>query len=258
MVALQNSEPVAQTLGNWLHLLGGFRLELAGATVSVPVNGQRLLAYLSIRGAMPRADVAGTLWPEVSEHNAYGSLRTTMWRLHRTGAALIDTVGAIVALSPQVSIDVRVFADTAHSVLRRQAPTEQTDLEAESLALATASDLLPGWYDDWVIFERERLRQLRLHTLEVLATRLAEQRRFAAALDTALEAIRLEPLRESAHRVVIGIHLAEGNVAEAMRHFRFVTDLLRAELGIAPSGELTRLMPAHLESKAVTRLDMGR
>ncbi|MGH3450990.1 MAG: AfsR/SARP family transcriptional regulator, partial [Haloechinothrix sp.] len=101
-------------------------------------------------------------------------------------------------------------------------------------------------------------RQLRLHTLEVLATRLAEQRRFAAALDTALEAIRLEPLRESAHRVVIGIHLAEGNVAEAMRHFRFVTDLLRAELGIAPSGELTRLMPAHLESKAVTRLDMGR
>ncbi|MGH3516110.1 MAG: AfsR/SARP family transcriptional regulator [Haloechinothrix sp.] len=241
-----------------LRLLGGFRLELAGADVNVPVNGQRLLAYLSIRGLVPRADVAGTLWPDVTEHNAYGSLRTTMWRLHRIGAALVETAGSSLALSPQVSVDVREFADTAHSVLRHPVPTGGPVMDAELRALSVAADLLPGWYDDWVIFERERLRQLRLHTLEALATGLAEQRRYAAALDTALEAIRLEPLRESAHRVAIGIHLAEGNVAEAMRHFRFVRDLLRSELGVEPSGELIGLLPAHLDVPAVTRIDMGR
>lgn len=253
MVAPQKTGcSAAVTSRDWLHLLGGFRLELAGTTVGVPVNGQRLLAYLSIRGAVPRADVAGTLWPDVSEHNAFGSLRTTMWRLHRAGAVLIETVGAGLALSKAVVTDVQVFSDTAHTVLHRPAPsaTESDSgvLEAEVKSLAGASELLPGWYDDWVIFERERLRQLRLHTLEALAVRLSAQRRFGAALDTALEAIRLEPLRESAHRVVVGIHLAEGNLAEAVRHFRFVRALLHDELGVEPSAALCDLLPQRLVS----------
>lgn len=243
MVPLRNTGTTAVRRGDWLRLLGGFRLSLSGAEVTVPVNGQRLLAYLSIRGAVPRADVAGTLWPDVSEHNAYGSLRTTMWRLHRAGSTLVETVGASLALSPRVTIDIRVFTDTAHSVLHDPPPAGNVSLESELQSLTSASDLLPGWYDDWVIFERERLRQLRLHTLEALAVRLAEQHRFAAALDTALEAIRLEPLRESAHRVVVRIHLAEGNVAEAMRHFRFVRDLLHTELGVEPSPQLLDLLP---------------
>lgn len=230
-----------------LHLLGGFRLEVAGTDVGVPVNGQRLLAYLSIRGAVPRSDVAGTLWPEVSEHNAFGSLRTTMWRLHRAGAVLVETIGATLALSRAVRIDVRVFAETATSVLRSAPePPELSALEAEIKSLAGACDLLPGWYDDWVIFERERLRQLRLHTLEAVASRLAAQGRHAEALDTALEAVRLEPLRESAHRVVVAIHLAEGNLVEALRHYRFVRELLRDELGVDPSPALRALLPASL------------
>lgn len=250
MVAPQKAGcSTAVTSRDWLHLLGGFRLELAGTTVDVPVNGQRLLAYLTIRGAVPRADVAGTLWPDVSEHNAFGSLRTTMWRLHRAGAVLIETVGAGLALSKAVVTDVQVFSDTAHTVLHRPAPAAEPDsavLEAEVKSLAGTSELLPGWYDDWVIYERERLRQLRLHTLEALAMRLSAQRRFGEALDTALEAIRLEPLRESAHRVVVGIHLAEGNLAEAVRHFRFVRTLLRDELGVEPSAALCDLLPHRL------------
>jgi DNA-binding SARP family transcriptional activator len=227
--------------GVWLRLLGGFSLRLAGAPVSLPANGQRLLAYLSIRGQVPRAVVAGTLWPDVSEHNAHGSLRTTMWRLHRGGARLVEASGETLALRPEVTVDIRVFARAAQRALHSPVLLDEVGSDGGLLA---GSELLPGWYDDWVIFERERLRQLRLHTLEALAQRLAEQRRFAAALDTALEAIRLEPLRESAHRVVIGIHLAEGNVVEAVRHYRFVRDLLRVELGVEPSGQLTAMLPA--------------
>ena len=29
-------------------------------------------------------------------------------------------------------------------------------------------ELLPDWYDDWVLLERERFRQLRLHALDAL------------------------------------------------------------------------------------------
>ena len=264
-----------------LRLLGGFSLSMAGTPVNLPVNGQRLLAYLSIRGRVPRPVVAGTLWPDVSEHNAHGSLRTTMWRLHRGGAKLVETNGENLALTSGVTVDIRVFARNAQRALRSPVLLDsvgedgclQEGLQCDMHSglhsglhdgLLDAAELLPGWYDDWVIFERERLRQLRLHTLEALAQRLSAQGRFAAALDTALEAIRIEPLRESAHRVVIGIHLAEGNICEAVRHYRFVRDLLREELGVEPSGQLTAMLPAGLPAGSrsgdgmVTRLHMAR
>lgn len=248
MVALSQSV-VPAPRGNWLRLLGGFALELSGSAVSVPANCQRLLAYLGLRGAVPRADVAGTLWPEVSERNAHGSLRTTIWRIHRCGEGIVDASGGRLSVAPSVNVDTRVFAERAHTVIG-----DGADLgEPDTVPLPSELELLPGWYEDWVIFERERLRQLRLHTLEAYAMRLAAQGRYATALDLALETIRLEPLRESAHRVVIGIHIAEGNVVEAMRHYRFVTALLADELGVEPSPQLTALLPRPVTPLATRR-----
>jgi DNA-binding SARP family transcriptional activator len=94
------------------------------------------------------------------------------------------------------------------------------------------------------VVERERLRQLRLHALEALAVRAARERRFAVAVDAALEAVAVEPLRESSRRVLLEIHLAEGNVIEALRHFESFRDLLQAELGVRPSQRLTMLINA--------------
>lgn len=227
----------------WLQLLDGFQLKLDGKPVSLPVSGQRLLAFLSIRGLSPRAVVAGTLWPDVTDHNAQGSLRTTIWRLHRGGTRLIESSPAGLALTRDISVDSRVFAEGARCVIRTPGLFDDTAASEGLMADAIAGgELLPGWYDDWVIFERERLRQLRLHTLEAFAERLTTQRRYASALEIALETVRIEPLRESAHRIVIAIHLAENNVVEALRHYRYFCDLLRSELGIEPSVQLTASM----------------
>jgi DNA-binding SARP family transcriptional activator len=245
VVALAQNVVLPAPRGNWLRLLGGFALELGGSTVSVPANCQRLLAYLGLNGAVPRADVAGTLWPEVSERNAHGSLRTTIWRISRCGPGIVDAAGGRLALAPTVNVDTRIFAQQAHTLIGGDEP--------DVTPLSTELELLPGWYEDWVIFERERLRQLRLHTLEAYATRLAARGSYAAALDLALETIRLEPLRESAHRVVIGIHIAEGNVVEAMRHYRFVTGLLADELGVKPSPQLIALLPPGLVTPLATQ-----
>jgi DNA-binding SARP family transcriptional activator len=62
------------------------------------------------------------------------------------------------------------------------------------------ADLLPDWVDDWLVHDRERLHQLRLHVLEALADRLAGDGRYGLALDVALAALRSDTLRESAHR----------------------------------------------------------
>ena len=105
-----------------------------------------------------------------------------------------------------------------------------------------AADLLPSWYDDWVIVERERLRQIRVHSLEELSRRLVVVHRYGDAIDAALAAIAADPLRESAHRRLIEAHLAEGNLSEAIRQYKAYAGLLSSQLGIEPSPALDRLV----------------
>ncbi len=100
---------------------------------------------------------------------------------------------------------------------------------------SAVADLLPGWYDDWVIFERERLRQRMLHALEVLSCRLRATGRYGEAVKAAMDAVAVEPLRESAQRVLAEAHIAEGNYIEARRTFMTYRDLTRRELGVEPS-----------------------
>ena len=103
-------------------------------------------------------------------------------------------------------------------------------------------ELLPGWYDDWVLPERARLRQLRVYTLEALAGKLAAAGRCGEALQAAYGAVRAEPLRESAYRLVMRVHVTEGNAAEALRTYHAFREILEAELGVAPSEQMARLV----------------
>ena len=71
-------------------------------------------------------------------------------------------------LRPEVAVDVREFADTATAVLDGVAAASRR----RTLHALIGQDLLMGWYDDWVLLERERLRELRLHALEALSAQL--------------------------------------------------------------------------------------
>ncbi len=212
-----------------LMLLGHWRLRAGTTEVPCPVNARRLVALLALAGPRPRRFLAGTLWPECSEANALGSLRATISRAAGLrGIIVVD--GETVALAPHVEIDVDAVTAAANEVLR--------DPRSQSLAALDAliaDELLPGWYDDWVLLRRERLRQLRLHALEALTERLGATGRYAEAVDAGLAAVEIEPLRESSHRCLIDAHLREGNRVEALRQFRIYRDLLSTELGIEPS-----------------------
>ncbi|MDT0262714.1 AfsR/SARP family transcriptional regulator [Jatrophihabitans lederbergiae] len=103
-------------------------------------------------------------------------------------------------------------------------------------------DLLPGWSDDWLILEQEAFRQTRLHALEQTCARLRHCGHYAAALRAGSAAVRCEPLRESAHRQLIKVHLAEGNHAEALRQYQSFRRLLAYELGLPPSASIRSLV----------------
>ena len=121
---------------------------------------------------------------------------------------------------------------------------QETIGDRSAASVALEGELLPDWYDDWVTDERERFRQLRLHALEVMAERLAGSRRWGDAVLAALAAVSADPLRESAHRAVIKVHLAEGNVAEAIRQLRRCERLMIDEVGVPPSPSLAELIRA--------------
>jgi DNA-binding SARP family transcriptional activator len=221
-----------------LSLLGGFRLEQAGIVRELPASAQRLLAFLGIRGPTSRAAVAGTLWPAVAEERALASLRTAIWRLNQCDPGLVTVLGDRLALSAAVEVDLQALRSHTVRLLRPELAHDH-DLRLRSLL---GADLLPGWYEDWVLFERERLRQLWLHALESLSGLLVERHRYAEALEAALEAVRSDPLRESANRAVISVHLAEDNVIEALRHYERFRRLLTAELQVEPSERLTAMV----------------
>jgi DNA-binding SARP family transcriptional activator len=93
--------------------------------------------------------------------------------------------------------------------------------------------------------ERERIRQRILHALEALSGRLADAGRFADAVEAAMLAISAEPLRETAQRALMQAHVAEGNLGEARRSYLAYRDLVRQELGVDPSSDLSIVLSAH-------------
>jgi DNA-binding SARP family transcriptional activator len=228
-----------------LELIRGFALTHLGLRVALPLSAQRLLAFMALqRRPVPRAKVASTLWLEGTEARCCANLRSALWRLRRPGCALVEAVDSALRLSPEVAVDVH----EAEARARRLLGQGPTTLAADDLRLDRDdlhADLLPDWYDDWVLIERERLSQLRLHALEALAQRLAALGRHAEAVEAALAAMRDEPLRESAHRVLIGVHLAEGNRHRALCQYREYTRLMWSELQLDPSPQIAQLV-AHL------------
>lgn len=228
-------------VGARLSLLGGFGLVSGRHELELPAGMQRLLAFLALRGPVHRHVVAGTLWAEVPDSQAQASLRTGMWRMNRMVPGVVSTDGVRLSMAASTVVDSREQEHFTTRLLRGQVDDEQWI--RERLPTLWLGELLPGWYDDWVVFERERLNQLRLHALEHVASLLTRSRHLDIALQLALEAVRAEPLRESANAVLIRVYLAEGNACDAIRQYDAFRDLLLQELGVEPSRRLAQLVP---------------
>jgi two-component SAPR family response regulator len=104
-------------------------------------------------------------------------------------------------------------------------------------------ELMPTWDEIWLIDPREELRMLRLSALEVTGQGLLRAGRFAEASRYARLAIQMDPLRESAARLLIEVHTREGNDAEALRTYRRLERRL-TDAGCSPPGaEVRALLP---------------
>jgi DNA-binding SARP family transcriptional activator len=229
-----------------VNLLRGFELMVEGASVEVPSGAQRVVAYLALRERPQlRTSVASALWLDQTEQRASANLRTALWKMHGLRDRVISTRGSYLGIADQVDVDFADVVRGARGLIERPPASEEVP-SPPAASVATldllSGDLLPDWDEDWILFERERLRQLRIHAIEALSSLLRRAGRHAEAVEAGLLAVSADPLRETAHRVLIEAHLSEGNVADARRQFDRFRLLLWDSLGIMPSTDLCRLV----------------
>jgi DNA-binding SARP family transcriptional activator len=235
-----NDADVARPLR--LTLLGGFVLQRGTREIDISMSAQRLVAFLALRERpITRAYLAGVLWPDYPAERSLADLRTALWRANHSDTPLVATAGVRLYLRTEVGVDVRALMEFARGTASYATSSVVAPLAGLSW-FDLSLDLLPDWCDDWLVDEREGVRQLRLHALEFLTAKLSQGGRHTEAIQAALAAIRVEPLRETAHAALIRAHLAEGNRSEAWRQFSRCRELLARELGVEPSEELSSLI----------------
>lgn len=242
MQTARESSPVPEQ-GRCVHLLGQFRVQVDGRVVELPASTHRLVAFLALRRhPVERSYLSACLWLDKSDQRAAANLRSVLWRLRQLPVPLVAATSSHLALEDGVAVDTDAWTALVRALLDDGRAVDVDAIEVADLA----TELLPSWYDDFVELERERFWQLRLHALEAFARRLSAQGRHARALDAALAAVAADPLRESAHRAVMAVHLDEGNPSEAVRQYRALSEVLGRQLGIRPSARSRDLVAEHL------------
>jgi DNA-binding SARP family transcriptional activator len=232
-----------------------------GDESAAPVTraGQALLAYLMLqrRRLHPRAVLAGVFWGDQSEDSARGCLNTALWRLRRAlepgtvrrGAYLIQRANGDVGFNANSAywLDVEVLEETAQSTLGTT-PADGSDDDAARLGAAVAcytGDLLEGFYADWMLRERERLRLLHLDCLTWLMRRAASRHAHDTAIAWGQQIVRHDALREEVHRELMRLYAASGRRADGLRQFETCRTVLARELDAEPTDE-TRALRAQL------------
>jgi adenylate cyclase len=230
-----------------INLLGGFSVEDAAGNAIGPA-GQKdkaLLAYLALsRGvAQPRDKLAALLWSDHGDRQARDSLKQCLLRLRRALAAAAP--GAIVADRQTVGLDGSGI-DVDVAGFERLAGDADLKAVAEGVAFYRG-DLLEGLniraaaFEDWVLVERQRLRQLAVDAL----ARLLRQPAVNGARDRIAAAARrllaFDPLHEAACRALMQFHADRDERIQALKLFEGLRDRLQQELGVAPEPETVRL-----------------
>lgn len=214
-----------------VRLLGQFDVRLEGEPVEIPSRpAQSLFAYLVLHpGKSHRRELlAGMFWPDSDEKNARSNLRHALWRLRKSIDEYIKADNMTVAFDPSA---------------RYQLDVERLDFEPDDTALEECferlegyqGELLPGFYDDWIVAERDRVEALFNQRMQQLTERLMREQRWAGVLEWAERWIARSSLPEEAFRALMQAHAALGDAAGVAMSYERLANSLHEDLGVEPS-----------------------
>jgi DNA-binding SARP family transcriptional activator len=223
-----------------IHLLGAFTAKYNGrpiTSLSSPRH-QSLLAYLLLHRdePQPRRLVAYLFWPDSDESQARTNFRKLLHDLRKVFPEIdqfLEAGGQTLVWRSDATyqLDVQDF---------EQAISKAPTIEGSEAALKLyRGNLLPNCYDDWILSERERLRQEYLNVLEKLVGLLERERQYSTAIAYAQQLLESDPLREEMYRRLMQLYALNGDPAGVLRTFHTCVTVLQRELGVEPS-QITR------------------
>jgi DNA-binding SARP family transcriptional activator len=233
-----------------IRLFGSLSVELDGVRLSAGIgrNVRGLLAFLALHRPQlhQRESIAEVFWPDADRDQARRSLNTTLWRLRRLiephsvkrGTHLVSTAHGEIGLRnlDVVWVDITEF----EAVVKVGLAANGRLAEQEDRVLSTAlelyvADAFDGFYHDWAVRERERLRCLYIEGLRKHMEYLSARGDYAGAISCGARILNQDPLQEVVHRDLIRLHLERGNRSLAERQYEACEDVLRSELGVRPN-----------------------
>ncbi len=230
-----------------IRLLGTFEVKQGKNAIAISSRpAQSLFAFLilSVGTAHRREKLAGMLWPDSLEETARDNLRHALWRIRK---ALPTKPKIEYLLADDLTITFNASAEywLDASALNKASEDASPD-ELISVLSAYQGELLPGFYDEWVMLEREHVNSIFENKMTRLMSLLQEEKRWTDILDWAERWIKLGQKPEPAYRALMSAHAAKGDMSKvAATYERCVKSL--GELKIEPS-EQTKALFDHLKS----------
>jgi DNA-binding SARP family transcriptional activator len=254
-----------------IHLFGPLRVYRTEKLVTdLPTHqAQRLLGYLLLYRSQVhfRSTLSSLFWGDSPEEQARKCLRTTLWRLRSFLEPDAMSKGTyLVVANDEICFSARdrcwLDVEEFEYRLARLPPIEAIDTGARpteheligNLAKAVElyqGDLLEGWHDEWLLYERERLQGMFLNALRLLMTCHHSQGSYETALRYGQRILRYDPLLEAVHREMMRLHCLAGNRALALRQYHLCKEILAKELEIEPMEETTNVYKQIRQSETV-------
>jgi WD40 repeat protein/DNA-binding SARP family transcriptional activator len=237
-----------------IRLLGQFKVQFAGRFIQIPSRpAQSLLAYLVLNAgvAFRREKLAGLLWPDTNEENARGYLRRALWQLRKSFE------NAEAPWQDYLQIDEITIAFNKNSAYWLDAELisqhqERDDWQPDQLLAAVSSyqeELLPGFYDEWVVVERERLQICYDQKMRLWLNRLVSEHCWDDVLEWGERWITLGYVPEPAYRALMIAHAGIGDLAGASAVYQRLIETLDRELGVSPSDDLIEIYTQLMDGK---------
>ena len=235
-----------------IRLLGQFDVRLDGKRILIPSRaGQSLLAYLALTAGTPhrREKLGGILWPDFSDDNARKNLRHELWRIRKAIAPQQPTTVAYL-LAEEFTIAFNREADYWLDAAQMERPELDLGSLISNLSLYQG-ELLPGFYEDWIVLERERIRRIFDTKMEQLLGQLIAAERWTAVQEQAERWLSLGNTLEPAYRALMLAYGSSGDMAKVSSIYQRCIDELNEQFGLEPSAETRALYDGLLKGAQV-------
>lgn len=238
------------------HLFGKFAADcdeqpLKGLDAS---KDQELLSFLLIRSNQHhgREALAAMLWGDNSTERSKKYLRQSLWHLQaildsargkQPAPLLIEHDWLRINPANPPWCDVQEFEKavaSAEGIPGKQLNQWQAGILKSAVA-QYRGDLLAGWYQDWVLFERERLQNKYLLLLDKLISYSQSHHEYELGQSYAATSLRYDPARERTHRELMRLYYLAGDRTSALRQYERCVGALKRELGVRPERHTVNL-----------------